>query len=367
VLQPHDGQGKTPPFAALPLMYPEAALSFAVLRRAEALDGGAHEWEDRRLTYLGIFLAVLAAITVAGYLRVWTWTGLVAAPDDERPKAKTLWDWLQLLIVPAVLAAGAYGINTAQTHRDQQREDKRARQQDKIAANGRRDDALRAYLQQMSGLIANNDLSKARQRGKDSLAGLAQSLTLNVLRQLDGPRKSEVVQFLVDSKLIINNKTTQSVIDMYRANLRGAKLKDAFLVGADFTGADFVGADLRGAVLNNADFSLSNLRRADFSESYYGEDAAQKADFSETCLTGTRFTKATLYDSKFLKAEGRDVDFSAADVEGADFEGAKLTNVNGRHTTYGDATFPKGWGPRGLRIPKRRAAKLCKDAVVAPP
>lgn len=311
---------------------------------------------------------MLAAITVAGYLRPWAWTGLRAAPGDDSPRSKTLWDWLQLLIVPAVLAAGAIGINSAQTHRDQKREDKRTRQQDKIAADGRRDDALRSYLQQMSGLIANDDLARAGRGGNNSLAGLAQSLTLTVLRQLDGPRKGQVVQFLVDSELITNDE--DRVIDMYGANLRGARLGGAFLVNAWFNGADFTGAELRKAVLNNANLSTSNLRGADFSETYYAdiEGAALEADFSETCLTGARFTDADLYDSKFVKAEGRDVDFSAADLERADFKGAKLTNVKARHTTYDDATLPKGWRPRGgLRMAKKKAAMLCEGAVVAPP
>jgi len=73
------------------------------------------------MTYLGVFIAVLAAITVAAYLLDWNWTGMVAAPEDATSSNKTLWDWLGLLIVPAVLAAGAFGINSAQTDRDRKR------------------------------------------------------------------------------------------------------------------------------------------------------------------------------------------------------------------------------------------------------
>ncbi|MCA1677842.1 MAG: pentapeptide repeat-containing protein, partial [Actinobacteria bacterium] len=272
---------------------------------------------------------------------------------------------LQLLIVPAVLAAGAIGINASQTHRDAQREDKRRAQQDRIAANGRRDDALRAYLQQMSGLIADHRLAKVGQREGNSLAGLAQSLTLTVLRQLDGPRKGQVVQFLVDSKLIVKNETTDFVIDLYGANLHGAKLGGAILTDAYFNGADFTDADLHEAVLNNVDFSQSNLQGTNFSRSFYVEvddqynSAPQVANFSNTCLTGARFTGARLWDSTFHEAEGRSVDFSDANFEDSRFGGAKLTNVIGRHTEYGGATFPKGWEkPRGLPMKKRISCRF---------
>jgi hypothetical protein len=54
----------------------------------------------RQLQWAG-GLAALAflIIVICGYLLDWDWTGL--------PK-RTLWDWLELLIVPAVLTVGGY-------------------------------------------------------------------------------------------------------------------------------------------------------------------------------------------------------------------------------------------------------------------
>jgi hypothetical protein len=39
------------------------------------------------------------------------------SPDEEVQPAKTVWDWLQLLIVPAVLAVIAVAYNAAQASR----------------------------------------------------------------------------------------------------------------------------------------------------------------------------------------------------------------------------------------------------------
>jgi hypothetical protein len=58
-------------------------------------------WEANRtrLLWAGIIIATLAflIIVICGYLFGWKWSGL--------PK-RTLWDWIKLLIVPAVIAGG---------------------------------------------------------------------------------------------------------------------------------------------------------------------------------------------------------------------------------------------------------------------
>ncbi len=334
------------------------------------------------MTFLGVFVAVLGAITVAAYLRDWNWTGMVAAPEGAATRNKTLWDWLGLLIVPAVLAAGAYGINSAQTDRDQKRESARLVKQDKLAAAGRREDALRAYLQQMSGLIANPRLEEDTR-----LKGLATSLTLVVLRQLDGQGRGQVAQFLADADLIPGGDD-ELIVDLENANLRGAKLADSYLMDTYFSG-DLSGADLRGALISGADFSQTNLRGADFREAvidgvdfsetnlrganfsgtgYTGD--LQGANFRDTCLTDAKFTGATLPNSSFEGAEGRNLDFTGASFERADFKMALLMNVKARGTKYGDATektFPEGWGPQG--VPKQPYGKSgpCKRKVEKAP
>jgi hypothetical protein len=196
------------------------------------------------MTELYIFLAVLAAVVVAGYALQLSWTGLRPGKNDQsETKTKTLWDWLALLIVPFVLGSGAYGINSAQANREKDREIAREKQQDAVAEDARHATALSAYLQQMSGLIADKGLAKTAKTDKDGdgfadapIAGLAQSLTTTVLRQLDGARKGEIAQFLARSGLIPSQDT--GVISLYGADLRGAKLFDSFLSNAYFAGAD---------------------------------------------------------------------------------------------------------------------------------
>ena len=54
----------------------------------------------------------------------------------------TLWDWLKLLIVPAVIAGGGIWFNTQQREREQRLANARAQ-----------DEALQAYLDQMADLL----------------------------------------------------------------------------------------------------------------------------------------------------------------------------------------------------------------------
>ena len=102
----------------------------------------------------GVLSVVVAALGIAAfgggvalaYRRGWQWTGLPAAraanADAEDRPAKTLWDWLQLLGIPLVLATIALLVTDAQTHSDQRREDQRAARQSARAADSERENTL---------------------------------------------------------------------------------------------------------------------------------------------------------------------------------------------------------------------------------
>src|SRR5215213_9369283 len=76
----------------------------------------------------GVVAVAFVIVVIWGYLFGWKWTGL--------PK-RTLWDWLQLLIIPAVLAGVGLWFNRQQREQELQTADRRAQ-----------DEALQAYLDQ---------------------------------------------------------------------------------------------------------------------------------------------------------------------------------------------------------------------------
>jgi hypothetical protein len=98
----------------------------------------------------GIAALAFLIIVICGYLFGWKWTGLVAVATYTR---RTLWDWLDLLIVPVLLAIGGYLFTRSQNRRT--REDAKLQREldSQLAEERRQDDALQAYLDHMSDML----------------------------------------------------------------------------------------------------------------------------------------------------------------------------------------------------------------------
>jgi len=247
----------------------------------------------------------------------------------------TLWDWAKLLIVPAVIAAGGLWFNAQQREREQQ-----------IASDRAQDEALQAYLDQMSDmLIPNTDQpSLYKARPGDRLSSVARARTLTVLPRLDGYRKARVVQFLHESGLIAKNRT---ILALSGANLSRADLSGADLVSANLSRAYLFEADLRGANLAGAKLSETNLSKANLSKANLGGanlDWANlhRADLSGTNLTGADLTGADLIgailrrvqlsratlSAKLIEADLSDANLFGANISEASLRGAELSNAN---------------------------------------
>jgi uncharacterized protein YjbI with pentapeptide repeats len=339
--------------------------------------------------WVAVVGAAALAFVLAAYVRRWEWAGFAGSRDTDRAP-KTLWDWLQLLIVPLVLALAAFALNAAQTDRDRRQEERRAAR-DRLSAEDRaREDTLRTYLQQMSDLITRHGLQSTRQgRATANTQALARTLTLIALRRLDGTRKGLVVQFLQEADLInstaVWEKTPRGLqrnrllssgppkVSLHGADLRGAvmpssgltsfadfggpggryRTRAAVLDGADLRHADFHGTSLLGVTLVWAD-----LRGANFSGAALGGTF-----FESACLSGARFVRASGGDppADFSFSEGRGVDFSNARLNNTSFRRARLTDVKLSGASTTDAMWPRGWTPTGVRMSHAKARRLCSN------
>jgi Pentapeptide repeats (9 copies)/Pentapeptide repeats (8 copies) len=256
------------------------------------------------------------------------WTGFAG---------KSLWDWLQLLVIPLALAAIAFGLNYLADERDLRREDQRAALERSIASERRREDVLDAYLQQMSEMIFERRLLIAPE-GSESRA-IAGTLTLGVLRRLDGIRKGFVLQFLAEAGLIGGRDPKISLGD---ADLRRVRI-NGFLGNAVIGSADLREADFRGSDLYSVSFEHSRLQRADFSGAFVSNASFGAAElrgakfnganvsettFEDACLIEASFRRAALEDTDFGIASGRDVDFSGAALDNVDLRGSELVRLN---------------------------------------
>jgi uncharacterized membrane protein len=66
---------------------------------------------------VGIIAALVVLIRI-GYVFQWTGFGQTEAKEGVKP-SKTLWDWLKLLIIPAVIAGGTIWFNRRQQERSE--------------------------------------------------------------------------------------------------------------------------------------------------------------------------------------------------------------------------------------------------------
>ena len=233
-----------------------------------------HVWRHRWLVVATLGALVLAVSLLGGYLGGWGWVGIAAstvpAPKDMtyQPPRK-LWDWLQLLIIPAALAAAGLWFTRQQNRR-----------QSALTLDKQREDLLAAYFDRLSDLLLKGELRQmpiGRAQGQGP--AVARTRTLAALRALDPVRKGALAKFLYESGLIVGN---MCVIDLSEANLEGADLRRATLYGAYLRRADLSGANLYGADLYGADLRKANL---------YGADLIG-ADLSEAYLPGANLTWA---------------------------------------------------------------------------
>jgi len=300
-----------------------------------------------------------------------TWLGVgerrwKKSPNEEVQPAKTAWDWLQLLIVPAILAAIAVAFNAAETSRDRSREDRRTREDRALARAAREDSTLNAYLGQMSDLMLKQHLLDAGP--KSAAAIVARTITLVTIGRLDGERKGQVVRFLYGARLLQGRKPLVNLegadlrgVDLRFASLFGSSHKRLNLSGTDLRGAKFDGgilafadleyADLRGASFYNAlvtSVSLlnSDLRRVNFDHVDFDEPDFKQSNpatsFADSCLTNASFVGAVA-GVIFDDAMGRNLDFSKADLSGASTTNAALTYLR----LQGTQGRPREWGPTG--------------------
>jgi Pentapeptide repeats (8 copies) len=229
----------------------------------------------------GIFWVALGFLlnVLGGYVHEWEWAGLVV--DTNYPR-KTFWDWLDLLIVPAVLALGGYLFTRSESRRTQETANKERTLDRELADERRQDDALQAYLDGMSQLLTDKEMPLHRAQPGDSLSTVARARTRTVLGRLDSARKRHVLQFLFESKLIF--KRRHNIVSLQQADLSGADLREANLIRANLLEADLSEARLYRGNLREADLREANLIRADLRDAdLIRALSASHADFRDMC------------------------------------------------------------------------------------
>ena len=233
-------------------------------------------------------VAAIVVLILVGQHYEWTGFGESSHPKSDSQEIqprKTLWDWLQLLIVPLALALIVVVWSTAQEdERQQQIEAQRAEAQRQVVEQQAQDEALEAYLHVMKDLLLEQDL---RDSGPDSNARAVASVqTSLILDRVDARRKTAVLRLLTDSHLI---DADAPLIETSTLALQAANAK---------------GMDLSDTDLSRASLHYANLTRADLSDANLSETLLVRAELSGANLNGANLNGANLSDASLDGATG---------------------------------------------------------------
>src|SRR5215204_5776512 len=215
-------------------------------------------------------------------------------------RGMTVRDWLPIvgaLLVPVVIALGIWAI----MWQLDKLENQRAEAERELAEQQAQDEALQAYLDQMSQLILDRKLLEVEQgdlvhEQGDPVHTLAQARTSTAILRLDAEHNESVTHFLIHSGLSVRSKDSPRLLR--GSTLSHAKLSGAHLPDADLGDADLSGADLSNALLDNADL-VAHLTNADLSgASLIGADLRDAnlfgADLSDANLISANLSDAIL-------------------------------------------------------------------------
>lgn len=283
---------------------------------------------------------ILAAIIIGPYLCLklilwgygFSFTGFNQHPipdSNHYQPAKSLWDWLQLLGIPAVLAGGAAVFNHLLD----------ARSRD-IATDQQRETALQNYLDEMSKLLTDNHLRDSA--SEPTARDIARARTLTVLPGLDPIRKGRVLRFLYETGLIFRDNP---IVDLCGANFSNMRISETKLNSKylEKTGSriSLRKANLQGAIFRDASLEEVDLRDACLDGAYI-----TYADLSGTWLCNASMKMARLHGSNLYQACLRGAQMEGVNLRGAylreaDLRNVRLEPINGQPATLQAANLRK--------------------------
>jgi uncharacterized protein YjbI with pentapeptide repeats len=310
----------------------------------------------RNLKWWAVGIAAVALVIVVGVIIY----GYRTKPGWVGVSGKTVWDYLELLIVLAALAIGAAWLTGQQRERELAVEDQRAK-----------DEALQTYINTMGTRLedlrtAFHDYQKAvfdikeqedhpspgltttgRRRNdaenernletrKDTLEHtrtLIRAYTRTVLEQVDGPRKRQVMRLLSESELLDKVAPTE------KRSLTTIQLDDADFGEADLTYMNLANKNLQGVRFAHANLSSANLEGADL----------RRADLSYADLTAANLGTAR---KSIVPQDPQDRGLETAPLNQANLAEADLSHANLRHVTgVSEGQFTPSKSLKGATMP----------------
>lgn len=276
-------------------------------------------------------------------------------------EGKTIWDVLQLLVIPIALAIIAIIFSYIQSKENY-----------RIEADRTRQSILDDYFDKINTLVLEEKLS-ASSTENDALQ-FVRGYTLSTLRTLDSERKGLLLKFLYESNLIgscffprsdkylnfLFAKNEPALISLAKTDLRYVNLHNVYLGCANMADSVLIRANLQ-----NSNLYYVILDRADLTEADLGGADLHGASLRRAKMNGADFNKAQLYLAELLGADLTGADLRNVNLINADLSLADLsrTNLTGANLTGADLSGACLWKAT-VSKDQLNAAKTLKGAVL---
>ncbi len=253
--------------------------------------------------YLRILLIVVISIgiLIVVYFAFYNndapkWTGF--GPYDEKKeglRGKTLWEWLDLLIIPSTIGIISW------IYKEAERDKAIIEQREKDQVTN-----IDSFFKILTELITKNNLLKSNFDDPNRI--IARTRSILAFEDADSERKGQILQFIYESGLINSNP----ILNLNGVNLKKSNLNGIILRASEIKGAYFNNSSMKNSFLDN-----SNLTSCDFSNS----------DFTECSLIKTNLSYTNLSNANFKDLNLLSVNFEGANLSNADLRGCQLSKM----------------------------------------
>ena len=298
--------------------------------------------KQHRVTILVVAIILIVAISliIVGYR--FDWTGF----NGNNKSGKTLWDWMQLLIIPIMFAIGGFWLNQIQKSREQRTTQQQAELERELTRDNQQETLLQAYIDKMSELLLKEGLRESQP--EDEVRKIARVRTLTVLQRLDRLdeiRKRSLLQFLYEANLIDKDN---AIVDASGADLDFVQL---FIAKEDEDFPRRYGDNLHRANLHKADLYKAELSEAELSEADLRRAALRRANLRGADLRGVSLCDYILMEANRENADLQGTDLSDAELSGADLSKADLSGANLSGATVTTEQLEQAKSLKGATMP----------------
>jgi uncharacterized protein YjbI with pentapeptide repeats len=289
---------------------------------------------------LGIILIIIGILI--GYRYPSIGFSNYITPSGDFQRGKTLWDWIQLLVIPIILAVLAYYLSSSQKDREIA-----------ITQIEKRETALQNYFDYMTRVLIEQDYSD--EELFEGASRLIRARTLSTLDMVDGKQKGYLLRFLIEAELLDKD---QPYLNMRRANLSGLVLEPGLysnfkldvvnldnavlawchfqdvqmnsisMMNADLEKTELISAGLDYILLNHSDLYQANLSKARMIKANLQDAILENAQLNETIINRANFRGANMSRIEAKGADFSSSDLSFTNLKKANLEDANLTHVN---------------------------------------